>query len=257
MLFLIPPSEGKTAPITGPKLDLTRLTFPELNPSRKVLIDSLAALSAKSPTKAAELLDLGPTQIDLVELNAHLTSHPCAPAIEVYSGVLYDRLDFPTLSAAAKMRAQTSVLIASALFGFVQLTDPIPAYRLSGSTVLPKIGPLATFWKSDLTPLFDGFSNELVLDMRSGSYEKLAPLTKYSNVIPVKVMTLINGVRKSVTHFNKATKGDLVRASMASARKFPQVAEGLESYFQALGFEATLEISAKGATNLIILTKDH
>jgi len=257
MLFLIPPSEGKTAPITGPKLNLAGLCFPELNPARTILIDSLSAICAKSPKKAAELLDLGPTQFDLVELNAHLTSNPCAPAIEVYSGVLYDRLDFPSLSSAAKMRAQTSVLIASALFGFVRLTDPIPAYRLSGSTVLPKIGPLATFWKSDLMPLFDSFSNELVLDMRSGIYEKLAPLGKYSNVIPVKVMTMVHGVRKSVTHFNKATKGDLVRASMASSRKFPQDANGLKSYFEALGFEATLEISAKGAPSLIILTKDH
>ena len=257
MLFLIPPSEGKTSPPFGPFLDLEQLAFPELNVGRTKLINALSTICMKSPKKAAELLGIGPTQFDLVKFNAHLKTAPCGPAIDVYSGVLYDHLGYSTLSAAAKKRAQTSVLISSALFGFVELQNPIPAYRLSGSTVLPKVGPLSPFWRPKLTSIFDAYEGELILDMRSGSYEKLAPVSHRVNAVEVKVMTMVKGIRKSVTHFNKATKGDLVRASLSSSRKFPHDAHGLETYFRALGFNAALEESPKGARSLIILTHNQ
>ena len=53
-----------------------------------------------------------------------------APAAEVYTGVLYERLGLPGLPAAARRRAGKRVLIASALWGFVRPGDAIPYYRL-------------------------------------------------------------------------------------------------------------------------------
>ena len=254
MYFLIPPSEGKTDATKGSSLNLKKLPFQELNVKREHLLNSLIQVCAKNPTQAAKLLDLGPTQHEMLETNKHLRSAHCAPAIEIYSGVLFDHFDYGHLNARGKKAAEGSVLIASALFGFVSPSSPIPAYRLSGSAVLPEIGSLSGYWKPELNETLESLSDELIIDMRSGTYSKLAPLPRDSHGIEVKVMTEIKGVRKSVTHFNKATKGDLLHACFSSSKKLPKKIAELESYFTSLGFDAALEESKSGKPELIVLT---
>lgn len=255
MHFLIPPSEGKTAATKGAPLDLQKLPFAELNPKRIELIDALIALATKKPAVAAKALGLGPTQSELLELDRIIRTAHCAPAIEIYSGVLFDHLDYGSLTPRGKKIANESILIASALFGFVYPGTLIPAYRLSGSTVLPGIGALGSFWKPELSHVVDSLSPELVVDMRSGTYTKLAPLPPHENAIEVKVMTLVKGERKSVTHFNKATKGDLLRASVNSTKNMPRKIDDLDKYFRNLGFKAELEENRMGRPELIILTQ--
>ena len=46
------------------------------------------------------------------------------------AGVLYQSLDYQNLNAAAKKRAEKSIVIISALFGALKLTDSIPTYKL-------------------------------------------------------------------------------------------------------------------------------
>ena len=254
MLLLLPPSEGKTPAKAGPPLDLKKLPFAELNPQREQIIDSLIALSTKHPKKAAEVLELGPTQQSLLEINQRIRIAHSAPAIQIYTGVLFDHFDYSSLTKKAQGRADQSTLIASALFGFLSPDSLIPAYRLSGSTVIPKLGPLPAIWKPALRHVFDSYSDELIIDMRSGTYTKLGPLPRTENCIELKVMTLVNGVRKSVTHFNKATKGDIARTAFTSSTKMPTSIDQLEKYFRSLGFDASLESNKRGVAELIVLT---
>lgn len=116
MRILLAPLEGKAAPEGGEPLDLGELAFgEELREAREALIDAL---------------DPG------------LREAPAAPAAEVYTGVLYQRLGLPELPAAARRRAAKQVLIAGALWGFLRPGDRIPAYRLPPSTKLDGVGPL-------------------------------------------------------------------------------------------------------------------
>ncbi len=256
MIFLLPPSEGKTPAGAGPKFSAKKLVFPELNPKRLELIEALATFCTTKPQFAAKALDLGPKQGDLLTVNAELLKAHCAPAIQIYTGILYNHLGYATLNAQAHARADSSILIASALFGFVAPTDPIPAYRLSGASVIPMIGSLTAYWKTELLGVLAQNTNELILDMRSGSYEKLAPAKQLDQpVVSVKVLTNVNGVLKPVTHFNKATKGDLVRAACLSPPKAPTKVDRLADYFTKLGFEADLDVNAPGVPTLQIVTK--
>jgi cytoplasmic iron level regulating protein YaaA (DUF328/UPF0246 family) len=59
-------------------------------------------------------------------LDPSLRGAPTAPAAEVYTGVLYQRLQLPGLPA----KARRQVLIASMLWGVVRPDDRIPHYRL-------------------------------------------------------------------------------------------------------------------------------
>lgn len=255
MIFLLPPSEGKTPASAGPKFAPKKLVFPGLNPQRLDLMDALSSFCATEPRLAAKALDVGPKQGDLLAINARLMKAHCAPAIQIYTGVLYDHLGYGTLNAPACARADSSILIASALFGFVAPTNPIPAYRLSGGSVIPTIGSLTAYWKTALLGALDQNRNELILDMRSGSYEKLAPAKQLDQpIVSVKVFTNVNGVLKPVTHFNKATKGDLVRAACMASRESPTKVEQIADFFTQLGFTADLDADAPGAPTLQIVT---
>ena len=255
MIFLLPPSEGKTPPSKGPRFASAKLVFPELSEKRLGLMKALENFCTIQPELAAKALDLGPKQNNLLAINAELMKAHCAPAIKIYTGVLYDHLGYGTLTAPAQARADSSILISSALFGFVTPADPIPAYRLSGGSVIPAIGSLAVFWKTALLASLAQNKHELILDLRSGSYEKLSPVKNMDQpIVSVKVLTRVNGVLKPVTHFNKATKGDLVRAACLFSGKIPTTLSRLEDFFTKLGFTADLDTLTPGIPTLQIVT---
>jgi cytoplasmic iron level regulating protein YaaA (DUF328/UPF0246 family) len=98
------------------------------------------------------VLDLGPAQRDEITRNAELRTAPTSPAIDLYTGVLYDALD--------------------------ALTD-----------------------------------GGLLIDLRSGTYVNLhRPAGDLAaRTATIRVLSEVDGVRKVVSHFNKATKGEIVR----------------------------------------------
>ncbi len=216
MLILLPPSEGKTAPRRGSRLDLAGLTAPDLTDARARMLAALVDLcSGPDADRAGEVLGLGPTQHDLVRRNATLPDAPTARADRVYTGVLYDALGFDTLSTGAKRRASSRVAVTSALFGLLGPGDRIPAYRLSGDATLPGLGSVAGYWREHLDPAIrTTVGSGLLVDLRSGTYAAFwRPAPDLARrVATVRVLHEHNGARKVVSHFNKATKGRIVRA---------------------------------------------
>lgn len=214
MLILLPPSEGKTRPETGPTLDFASLSSPELNPVREQLLRALIALSGTK--RAADILGLGPKQSAEIEYNRGLTSSPTARADEIYTGVLFGELDVQTLDAASRTRLDERVAIASALFGLVRPHDHIPSYRMSGTVTLPRLGTVSSRWKPVIPQAITGLANDgLVVDLRSGTYVALGKPQKHLESVTIRVLHEADGKRSIVSHFNKATKGRIVRALLA------------------------------------------
>ncbi|MBT0568403.1 YaaA family protein [Williamsia sp. CHRR-6] len=215
MLIILPPSETKSDGGTGPALRLEGLTLPTLTPIRRRIADALVDLADDVEASAAAL-GLGRTQLAEVARNASLFSAPTRPALERYTGVLYDAIDVAALSAAARRRADERLLIGSALFGVVGATDLIPAYRLSAASRLPNLGTLGSQWKPDLTTALNGLGSDLVVDLRSGGYRALGPVP---GAVEVTVLTeKPDGTRSVVSHFNKHHKGVLVSSLLRSRR---------------------------------------
>ncbi|MFM7187724.1 MAG: YaaA family protein, partial [Armatimonadota bacterium] len=213
MLFLLPPSEGKTTPQDGPVFDAKVLRFPKLTPKRNALLNGLIKLSKGNPTAALGVLGLTPGQLELLTVNSQLLRSPCGPAFQVYTGVLYSELAPASLTSEQLSRLDASVWISSALFGFVGFSDYIPAYRMSGDVTLPEIGTLTQYWKQDLSAMLDKVLGPIV-DFRSGTYVKLGPLSRdvcARTVVPRVLQRMPDGPPKLITHFNKATKGRLMR----------------------------------------------
>ncbi|GAA1937791.1 peroxide stress protein YaaA [Nocardioides marmoribigeumensis] len=215
VIVLLPPSEGKATPRRGAPLDLRSLSFPDLTPARERVLDALVALCRDEPARAAEVLGLGPTQAEAVTRNATLREAPTTRADRLYTGVLYDALDLATLDVAARRRAARWLLVTSGLFGFVRPGDRVPAYRLSGDVTLPGLGGVARHWSQHLgAAVEEAAGRGLVVDLRSSSYAAFwRPDREWApRVATVRVLHEHQGTRKVVSHFNKATKGRLVRS---------------------------------------------
>ena len=259
MLVLLPPSEGKTAPAGGPNLDLAALSFPRLTPTRDQLARALVRLASGKPARAAEVLGLGPTQSDAIEADARLWELPCARAGEVYTGVLFGELDLASLDQAARARATATIAVASALFGVLRIDDPIPAYRLSGNVSLPRLGPVASRWRTSLPrELTEATGDGLLIDLRSGTYVSLGkpPAVIADRTVTVRVLHEAGGVRKVVSHFNKATKGQLVRALLTSGAE-PTSVDELVQVWSDLGWHVEQPDVVPGKpTQIDVITTD-
>ncbi|CAM5434251.1 Peroxide stress protein YaaA OS=Tsukamurella paurometabola (strain ATCC 8368 / DSM / CCUG 35730/ CIP 100753 / JCM 10117 / KCTC 9821 / NBRC 16120 / NCIMB 702349 / NCTC 13040) OX=521096 GN=Tpau_1706 PE=4 SV=1 [Tsukamurella paurometabola] len=236
MLILLPPSETKAGGGRGAPLDLSRLTFPSLTAIRERLVDALVDVS-QDDGAARAALGLSDGQTDELERNRVLRSAPTRPAIEQYTGVLYDALDVRGLTRAQRAKADVRLAVGSALFGVVGAVDPIPAYRLSSGSKLPGLGTLAAQWKPALADALAEADRGLVVDLRSGGY---AALGKVPGAVTATVVTeRPDGSRAVVSHFNKHHKGLLARALVIS-RAEPDDAKGVVKVAQKAGLRAEL-----------------
>jgi uncharacterized protein len=217
MLVLLPPSEGKARPEEGAPVDLDALVFAE-----------------QLGTKREQVLEA---------FDPELRAAPVAPAAQVYTGVLFNRLQLPELPAAARRR----VLIASALWGMVGPEDRIPYYKLPPKTRLKGIGPFASFWRPALTVALPDEEGELVVDMRSGAYVT-AWKPKRARLLAVRAFSEEGGQRKAVSHMAKAVRGDVARA-LLSEKKAPRDADAAAAVARAAGF--TVEL-ADGSLDVIV-----
>jgi cytoplasmic iron level regulating protein YaaA (DUF328/UPF0246 family) len=249
VLVLLPPSETKATPVRGRPLDLERLSFTELNPARATIADALVSLCTEAPDRASRALGLSPKQGEEIRRNQHLFSTHCAPAHQIYTGVLYEALDHKTLDAAAQKRAAKSLVISSALFGAVGFADRIPPYRLSGDSVLPGLGAMNSFWRDPLaTAMTDAAARGLIVDLRSGVY---ASMWKPTGEVAERTVTIRvlherpDGARAVVSHFNKATKGRLIRRWLSQGVKATN-AQALAESCVSDGVETELGPRRKG-----------
>jgi cytoplasmic iron level regulating protein YaaA (DUF328/UPF0246 family) len=218
VLVLLPPSEGKAPGGSGAPLDLSRLSHPALSPVREQLVDAIVEAATTDPVALQKALGCPDGE---VEKDAALRTSPTLPAMRRYTGVVYEALSYATLSASGRRRANASLRVASALFGLLTPSDPVPAYRLSGGTSLPGVGSLPSLWRPVLEP--ELARSRLVVDLRSGAY---AALARVPHAVTVRVLRETGGRRTVVSHDNKHTKGLLARALCErGARTVADVAE--------------------------------
>src|SRR5690606_26057054 len=139
------------------------------------------------------------------------------PAIERYTGVLYDALDYTTLPAKVRRRVDEQVVVISALWGALAPRDPIPDSKLKMGASLPGLGRLSTWWRPRLGPLLDERA-------RGRTVWNLLPNEHAAAWRPAGTAAAMIGVRfldeverdgdrvlVTVSHWNKLLKGALVR----------------------------------------------
>ena len=208
MLIWLPPSEGKAAPLSGAPLDLSSLLMPQLTEARHTVMDAVHEVSKTSD--AAAILGLGTKSAAEAAHNLTLTTSACAPAIDLYTGVLFDHLSAHTLDSAARRQLMDNTWIMSALFGVVRPGDPIPPHRLAMGVKLPALGSMASFWRKALTPVISSLADTTLVDCRPGAYKTAYPAPE-AHVIDIAVVEERAAGRKVITHMAKKWRGITVR----------------------------------------------
>ena len=245
MLVLLPPSESKAPRPRGRGYTPASVSFPVLADAREQVLEALSEVSAHAG--AAAVLGVSPNLTEEIARNTRLRSAPAVPVSSLYTGVLYDALDLPSMDAQARRRANRWLIVQSALFGAVRLQDKVPPYRLSMAVNLPGIGPLASFWKPLLEePMTSAVGKGLVVDCRSSAYAAAwtpsgAPADRW---VQIKV--------PGATHMAKHTRGLVARAICElglDPRRPDQLAEGLGERF-----EVVLDAPAKAGKPWVLST---
>ncbi|RFA20271.1 YaaA family protein [Subtercola boreus] len=269
MLILLPPSETKRDGGTDDRLDLSSLSFPTLKTRRAELVRAVRALG-RDAAASAVALRVSP-ELAAVESsrNRRVTLSPTMPALDRYTGVVFDALDAVTLTPDARAFAFAHVAVHSALFGPVMAEDRIPAYRLSHDSRVPALAPPAPGLHGALAPVSSrgaldttgaiplkkhwaaGVSAALaahpglLLDFRSEGYVTLGPVNTRSNSSFLRVSTLgADGERRALNHFNKHAKGELTRALVEAGHDF-ETAEDLLAWAGPAGFDLRLSAPAE------------
>ncbi|MCF3125550.1 peroxide stress protein YaaA [Streptomyces arenae] len=253
MLVLLPPSEGKASSGRGAPLKPESLSLPGLAKARQAVLDELVELCAADEEKARNVLGLSEGLRGEVAKNVELRTAGARPAGEIYTGVLYDALDLASLDAAAKRRAARSLLVFSGLWGAVGVSDRIPSYRCSMGVKLPGLGALGAYWRTPMDSVLpEAAGDGLVLDLRSSAYAaawkpkgEVAGRTATVRVLHAQVDERTGTEKRSVvSHFNKATKGRIVRSLLTAGTRPKDPAELVEA-LRDLGHVVEAEPPAK------------
>jgi cytoplasmic iron level regulating protein YaaA (DUF328/UPF0246 family) len=271
VLVLLPPSEGKAAPGRGAPLKPQALSLPGLAPARAAVLDELVELCAADEEKARTVLGLSEGLRGEVAKNTALRTAGTRPAGEVYTGVLYDALGLATLGAAAGRRATASLLIFSGLWGAIRVGDRIPSYRCSMGVRLPGLGALGAYWRGPMATVLpeavEAAGGGLVLDLRSSAYTaawqpkgELAGRTATVRVLHSRIDEATGEEKRSVvSHFNKATKGRIVR-DLLTAGAAPKTPAGLVEALRDLGHHVEAEEPARAGRTWridVVVTEVH
>ena len=234
-LILLPPSEGKAPGGGGPPWSQGTMALP-LDEQRQRVIDALSSVMRRSEATRAKLLGVKGTALAAAtDADRTIRTASTMPAIERYTGVLYEAMDTPSLSAAQRRRVHDSVLIVSGLWGAVSPADPIPDYKLKMGASLPRLGKLSTWWRRDLSAaIADRAAGRTVWNLLPNEHQAAWRAPEGLEQWAVRfVERRPDGSLIAVSHWNKLLKGALVRFLVAHPGAGP---EGLEAWEHPLGY---------------------
>lgn len=195
MLILLPPSEGKSA---EPGDGVFRQHQPELVDDAQAVLKYLRGLGKDERGKVYGVKD--PQKAAAVHtMNLGVLDAPCLKALERYTGVVYENLEYSTLKP--KARAAKRIAIVSAMFGLIPGGACIPNYKLPITTWLAK------YWRpTNGERLAQMAGGKPVLSLLPQSYAKAV---EYDPLVHVDFR--IEGGKKAAGHQGKAIKGRFVR----------------------------------------------
>ncbi|MDD2791252.1 MAG: YaaA family protein [Sulfurimonas sp.] len=198
--ILFSPSEGKISGGSEEKRELLGS-----NAARDVILQQYNAIVMSGNEQ--EILKLfGLKKIeDAAPYIEDLFTSPLMCAIERYSGVAYEYLDYASLEKAAQEYLKRSAIIFSNLYGAILGGDSIANYKVKQTNSIGDIEP-DKFYRERFSYQLDLYlANDEILDLRAGYYDKFYKVNK--NYTTLKFLK--DG--KSVSHWAKAYRGKVLR----------------------------------------------
>ena len=134
--------------------------------------------------------------------NQDIFNSKCAYAIERYTGVVYEHLDWHSLNKKAQDFLDKHIYIFSGLFGMVTPKTLIPDYKLKMNVL-----SLQYHWSPIISEELE--KEDLIIDLLPQVHRKA--YKKANNVIAIDFQVIKKGKKSAAGHFGKAVKGELIR----------------------------------------------
>ena len=203
MKILLAPSETKTKGGTE-NFNLTSLLFLELTATRKEILHHYINILQKNNLKELSKMFGLKKESDINYHNRDIVHELTMKAIERYTGVAFDHLDYSSLTSKEKNYIDSNVILCSNLFGFLRADDNIPEYRLKQGEAIGEIKP-EKLYREQSYLMEEYLKDEDILDLRAVFYDKFyKPSKNYTTLKFIK-----DG--KVVSHWAKAYRGIVLR----------------------------------------------
>ncbi len=198
MKILIPPSEGKA------KVRSLDILFRDTNfkfaKYTQQIVDLLNLIENEDLTSV-----YGTSQDKAIMFhrqNQDVFNSKCVPAIERYTGVVYNHIDWSTLNPKAKNYMKNHIIIFSGLFGLLSPDTMIPDYKLKMNVL-----SLKSLWGPIIS---DSLKDEdIIFDLLPQVHRKAYKPNK--NTIQIDFLVRTKGKTSAAGHFGKAVKGQFIR----------------------------------------------
>ena len=199
MKILIPPSEGK-AKIQKPQ----NILFQDTNFIFEKYVKQVIRLLNLIDNE--DLRSIYGTSQQKAEAfhrqNEDIFKSRCDHAIKRYTGVVYEHLDWNSLSSKGKQYMSDYVYIFSGLFGMTTPLTLIPDYKLKMNVL-----SLQYHWAPIISEVLD--KEDIIFDLLPQVYRKA--YNPGNNVMQIEFKVEKAGKKTSAGHFGKAVKGKFIK----------------------------------------------
>ena len=218
MLILLPASESKHEVSRGQPLDLDRLSFPPLAPTRDAVLDALIEVSAEPD--ATDRVACRPACVTSCAATWYYATHRRQPWSRCTPACCTTRSVSTSSTSAARRRARSWIVIISALWGAVRPGDRIPPYRLNMCGRLPGLAHLPQVWREPLGDVLPASANQgVIVDCRQAEFATAwRPAgTLAERTVTVKVLRNLDTKRGSGRTARSTRRGSSCAASSPTA----------------------------------------
>ena len=204
MKILLAPSETKKEGGEG-KFKLESLMLSQLTPAREELFEEYNKIVTSNNLEQLSKMFGLKKEADILKYTKDISASPTLKAIQRYTGVAFDHLEYDSLEQAAQEYIDKNVILFSNLFGVVKADDKIPLYRLKQGENIDELNPVNAYKTALKEPLDEYLKNEEILDIRAGFYDKFYK--------PNKQYTTLKFLKggKVVSHWAKAYRGIILK----------------------------------------------
>jgi len=202
--ILLAPSETKKEGGDG-KFNLDTLILNQITPVRKKLFNEYNKIVTSNNLEQLSKMFGLKKEADILKYAQDISSYPTLKAIQRYTGVAFDHIEYESLDSKAQEYIDKNVILFSNLFGVIKASDKIPLYRLKQGEKIGELNPANIYKNSLKEPLDSYLENEDILDIRAGFYDKFYK--------PSKTYTTLKFLKggKVVSHWAKAYRGIVLK----------------------------------------------
>jgi cytoplasmic iron level regulating protein YaaA (DUF328/UPF0246 family) len=204
MKILLAPSETKKS---GGVLSFRpdNLLFEPLYSHRVKLLHAYTNVLQKGDMQTLSKMFGIKKEADILKHKKEISHELTMKAIERYTGVAFEYLNYETLDVSAQKYVDENVILFSNLFGPIRSSDLIPEYKLKQGETVSGI-KTEKFYHEHSSHLMETLlQKEEILDLRAGFYDKFYK--------PTKAYTTLKFIKegKVVSHWAKAYRGIVLR----------------------------------------------